>query len=62
MEKINCQTALNLSSEYYGDNKLKKKDVTSTKLVNFEGIAKHHNVSVMFYEPKYRKGERMQNP
>ena len=28
-----------------------------TKLVDFEGIAKRHNVIVMFYEPKKDKGK-----
>ena len=31
---------------------VKKRDVRPTKLVDFEGIAKHHNVNTMFYEPK----------
>ena len=38
--------------EYYGGNKLKRKDVTPTKLVDFEDIARHHNVNIMLYEPK----------
>ena len=38
--------------EYYGDNKLKKKDVRRTKLVDFEDIARNHNVNIMLYEPK----------
>ena len=36
--KINCKTALNLTREYYGDKKLKRKNVGSTRLVDFEGI------------------------
>ena len=28
-----------------------------TKLVNFEGIAKHHNVNIMLYERKEDKGK-----
>ena len=52
VEKRNCEAALNLAREYYGDNKLKKRDVRPTKLVDFEGIAKHHNVNIKFYEPK----------
>ena len=36
----------------YGDNKLKKRDVRPTKLVDFEGIARHHNVNIMLCEPK----------
>ena len=34
------------------DKNLKKRDVRPTKLVNFEGIARHHNVNIMLYEPK----------
>ena len=52
VEKRNCETALNLAREYYGEKKLKKKDVRSTKLVDFEGIARHHNVNTMLCEPK----------
>ena len=52
MEKRNCETALNLAREYSGEKKLKKKDVRSTKLVDFEGIARHHNVNIMLCEPK----------
>ena len=54
------RTALNLAREYYGDSKLKRKDVRPTKLVDFESIGKHHNVNIMFFEPK-RIGERMQD-
>ena len=39
--------ALNLAREYYGDNKLKRKDARPTKFVDFEGIARHHNVNIM---------------
>ena len=39
--------ALNLAREFYSDNKLKRKDVRATKLVDFEGIAKHLNVNIM---------------
>ena len=52
MEKKNCKASLNLAREYYGDNKLKRKDVRPTKLVDFESIAKHLNVNIMLYEPK----------
>ena len=55
------RTALNLVREYYCDNKLKRKDVTLTKLVNFEGISRHHNVNIMLYEPKKDRGKRMQD-
>ena len=56
VQKKNCEAALNLAREYYGDKKLEKRDVRPTKLVDFEGIAKHHNVNIMLYEPK--KGSR----
>ena len=39
--------ALNVALEFYSDNKLKRKDVRATKLVDFEGIAKHLNVNIM---------------
>ena len=52
VQERNCKPALNITREYYGDNKLKKRDVRPTKLVDFEGIAKHHNVNIMLYEPK----------
>ena len=52
VEKRNCRAALDLAREYYGDNKLKRKDVRPTKLVDFEGIEKHHNVNIMLHEPK----------
>ena len=45
-------TVLVLVREYYGAKKLKGKNVRPTKLVDFEGIAKHHNVNIMLYEPK----------
>ena len=49
VEKKNCKASLNLAREYYGDNKLKRKDVRPTKLVDFESIAKHLNVNIMLY-------------
>ena len=49
--------ALNLASEFYADNKLKRKDVRATKLVDFEGIAKHFNVNIMLYEPSKERGK-----
>ena len=52
MQERNHDAALNLVREHYGDNNLKKRDVRPTKLVDFEGIARHHNVNVMLYEPK----------
>lgn len=36
---------------------LKRKDVRSTKLVDFEMIAKHHNVNVILYELKKDGGK-----
>ena len=52
VQKGNCEAALNLACEYYGDDKSKKKDMRPTKLVDFEGIEKHRNVNTMLYEPK----------
>ena len=52
MSKRNCGAVLGLAREYCGDNKLKKRDVRPTRLVDFEGIAKPHNVNIMLYEPK----------
>ena len=49
-KKLNA--VLNLAREYYGDKKLKKGDVRPTKLVDFEGIARHHNVNIMLCETK----------
>ena len=49
--------ALKLAREYYADNKLKRKDVRATKLVDFEGIAKHLNVNIMLYEPSKESGK-----
>ena len=43
------RTALNLAREYYGDKKLKEKDVRPTKLVGFGGIARHYDVNIMLY-------------
>ena len=43
--------------EYYDDSKLKRKDVRPTKPVDFEGIAKHHNVNIMLHEPKKDRGK-----
>ena len=44
--------ALKLAREYYGNNKLKRKDVRATKLMDFEGIAEKFNVNIRVYEPK----------
>ena len=43
--------------EYFDDKKVKQKDVRPTKLVGFEGFAKHHNVSIILYEPKKDNGK-----
>ena len=49
--------ALNLAPEYYGDNKLKRKDTRPTKPVDFEGIARRHSLNIMLYEPKIDRGK-----
>ena len=51
------RTALNLVRENYDYKNLKKRDVRLTKLADFEGVAKHHNVNIMLYEPKKDKGK-----
>ena len=43
---------VNVAREYYGDNKLERKNVRTTKRVDFQSITKHHNVNIMLYEPK----------
>ena len=60
VQERNHNAALNLAREYYGDNNLKKRDVRPTKLVDFEGIARHRNVNIILYEPKRYRG-RMQD-
>ena len=60
MTKRNCRAALHLAREYYGDNKLKRNNVRPTKLDDFEGIAKHHDVNIICMNQK-RTGERMQD-
>ena len=57
MQERNRNAALNLAREYYGGNNLKKRDVRPTKLVAFDGIAKHQNVNIMLYEPKKDRGK-----
>ena len=52
----NRNAALNLARKYYGDNNLKKRTVRPTKLFDFEGIARHHNMSIILYEPKKDRG------
>ena len=53
----NFRAALDLACEYYGDNNLKRKDVMPTKLVDFEGIAKHRHMNIMLYETKKDSGK-----
>ena len=57
VQERNSKAALNLVREYYGDNTLKRKDVRPTKLVDFEGIARNHNVNIMLYEPNKDRGK-----
>ena len=52
MWEINCEAALNLAREYYGDNEIKQKDVPPTEPVDFERTEKHHNNSLKLYESK----------
>ena len=56
VQERNCNAAKNLAREYYGDKNLKKMDVRPTRLVSFEGIARHHNVNIMLYEPRKDRG------
>ena len=56
-QERNRNAVLNLAHEYYGDNNLRKRDVRPTKLVDFEGIARHLNVNIMLYEPKKDRGK-----
>ena len=56
VQERNRDAALRLACEYYGDKKLR--DVKPTELVvDFEGIARHHNVNIMLYEPKKDRGK-----
>ena len=57
MQGRNFNVAKNLAREYYGDKNLRKRDVRPTKLVDFEGIARHKNVNIMLYEPKTDSGK-----
>ena len=57
MQERNCDEAKNLAREYYGDKNFKKRDVRPTKRVDFEGIARRHNVNIMLYEPKKDRGK-----
>lgn len=44
-KKNNCSEALNVSRECYGKNKLKRKGVMPTKLVDFEVVTKSSNIN-----------------
>ena len=57
VKERNCDGAKNLAHDYYGDKNLKKRYVRPTRLVDFGGIAKHHNVNIMLYEPKKDRGK-----
>ena len=57
VKERNCKATLNLVCEYYGDNNLKKRNIRPTKLVDFESIARHHDVNIMLYEPKKDRGK-----
>ena len=46
------KAGLNLAREYHGDNKLKRKDVRTTKRVDFKSNANHQNMNIMLNEPK----------
>ena len=56
VQERNNEAALNLACDNYGDNKLKKRDVGPTKLVDFEGIARDDSVNTILYEPKKGRG------
>ena len=43
---------LKLAREYYKQPALHAEDVRATKLVDFEGIAKHLKINIRLYEPK----------
>ena len=51
------RTTLQLAHETMVIKIWKKKDTKPTKLANFEGIAKHHNINIMLYEPRKDKGK-----
>ena len=44
--------ALKLARDYYENQKLGIKEVRGTKLIDFENIAKIHNLNIRLYEPK----------
>ena len=51
-EEDTNRDALKLAREYNKQPTLKEKDVRATKLVDFEGIARVHNINIRLYEPK----------
>ena len=57
LRERNRNAALHLAREYYGDNNLKKRGLIPTKLVDFESIARRHNVNIKLYEPKKDRGK-----
>ena len=59
VEKKTCTAALYLARAYYGDRLLTRKTVRATKLVDFEGVAKHHDINIMLYEPKQKETWRL---
>ena len=52
VQERNRNADLNLARKYYDDINLKKGDMRATKLVDFEGNARHHNANIVLYEPK----------
>ena len=57
MQERICNATKNLAREYYGNKNLIKRDARRTKLVDFEGITRHHKVNIMLYELKEGKGK-----
>ena len=51
VHKRNCKTTLNLARDYYGNNKLKRKDVRPTKLIDLRVL--QSNTTSISYEPKW---------
>ena len=57
VQERNRNAAFGLVCEYYGDKNLKKRNMRPTKLVDFESIARHHNVNIMLDKPKKDRGK-----
>ena len=51
------KAAINLRSDFYGDNISEQKDVRPTKLFGFEGIAKQHIINIILYKPNKYNGK-----